>query len=146
MHPLDGLRAFAMIWVFLLHFAVFWEPYFGKCTSLQNPVVRFLITGDLGVDIFFTISGFLIAFILLKECDKYEGKIEWYNFMRGRFWRIWPAMALAGLPSIQVKGFHFLLEWVFLNNTVLMPPEGFSHFWSIAVEMQMYIFSPWLMM
>ena len=135
-----------MLWVFVYHFSIFWEPYLGKCTSPKNPVVKFLGTGDLGVDIFFTISGFLIAFILLKECDKYEGKIDWYNFMRGRFWRIWPAMALAGLPSIQVKGFYFLLDWVFLNNTILMPPEGFSHFWSIAVEMQMYIFSPWLMM
>jgi peptidoglycan/LPS O-acetylase OafA/YrhL len=146
LHPLDGLRAFAMLWVFILHFGIFWEPYLGKCTSARNPLVRFIRSGDLGVDIFFSLSGFLIAYILLRECDKYDGKIDWYNFMRGRFWRIWPAMALAGLPYIPSKGLYFLLEWLFINNTVLMPLEGLSHFWSIAVEMQMYVFSPMLIM
>ena len=123
LHSLDGLRAFAMLWVFILHFGIFWDPYLGKCTNARNPLVKFIRSGDLGVDIFFTLSGFLIAYILLRECEKYDGKIDYYNFMRGRFWRIWPALALAGLIYIPTKGYYFLYEWVFVNNTPLVPAK-----------------------
>lgn len=39
------------------------------------------------------LSGFLISFILLKETDKYEGKIDVPGFYRSRFIRLWFAMA-----------------------------------------------------
>jgi len=58
---------------------------------------KFLATGDLGVDMFFALSGFLIAFILIKECQKYESPIDALNFYRGRFLRIWPAMMVLSL-------------------------------------------------
>lgn len=48
--------------------------------------------GDLGVDIFFVLSGFLISFILLKEFKKYGGRIDVLNFYRGRFLRLVPVM------------------------------------------------------
>ena len=49
-------------------------------------------TADLGVDIFFTLSGFLISFILLKECAKYNGMIDIMLFYKSRFFRLWPAL------------------------------------------------------
>jgi peptidoglycan/LPS O-acetylase OafA/YrhL len=146
LYPLDGLRACAMLWVFIFHLAIFWNPYFEKCMGQANPIMRFISSGDAGVDIFFTLSGFLIAYILLKECAKYDGNIDYFNFIRCRFWRIWPAMALVGLCAIPEKGWYTLLDWVFLQNTILMPIECITHFWSIAVEMQLYLLSPLLMM
>merc|ERR1719329_1634395 len=50
LHSLDGLRAFAMLWVYILHFGIIWEPYLGKCTNARNLLVKFIRSGDLGVD------------------------------------------------------------------------------------------------
>ena len=51
--------------------------------------------GDFGVDIFFVLSGFLIGYILFKECEKYEGKVDVFGFYRGRFLRLWLPLFLA---------------------------------------------------
>ena len=47
--------------------------------------------GNLAVDIFFVLSGFLISYILLKEYKR-NGKIDIWNFYTGRFLRLWPLM------------------------------------------------------
>ena len=61
-----------------------------------NPIIvglaRVVASGDDGVDIFFVLSGFLISYILLKEFKKYGGKIDVFNFYRGRFLRLVPVM------------------------------------------------------
>ena len=51
---------------------------------------KIFAAGDLGVDIFFVLSGFLITFILSKEYKKY-GDIDWSHFMKMRFLRLYPA-------------------------------------------------------
>ena len=73
--PLDGLRALAVLWVFTFHVLVvmpfFWgldgeerEAYDAFVNSfLMGPVTL----GDLGVDIFFILSGCLIMSILGKD-------------------------------------------------------------------------------
>jgi peptidoglycan/LPS O-acetylase OafA/YrhL len=113
--------------------------------------------GDLGVDIFFVISGFLIAHILLKECAKYEGKIDIWNFFRSRFIRIWPALVgylLFELYKEVTKEdekdkttvtdhvlFAFFKAFFATNFYGKM-----SHTWSLAVEFQMYLISPFIVM
>ena len=58
--------------------------------------------GDFGVDIFFVLSGFLIAFILLKEHAKH-GSVDVCNFYRSRFLRIWPAMFIYAIIEAPLK-------------------------------------------
>ena len=63
-----------------------------ECIITEAPVaLAFIRNGDMGVDIFFVLSGFLISFILLKEYKKY-GNIDKKHFMLNRFLRIWPAV------------------------------------------------------
>ena len=96
LNALDGLRAIAVSWVCFLHASETW-PQFALCIPgawTASTPEKFLITGELGVDIFFALSGFLIAYILIKECQKYEKPIDLFNFYRGRFLRVWPAMAI----------------------------------------------------
>lgn len=106
--------------------------------------------GDLGVDIFFVLSGFLIGYILLKECDKFGPKIDIFGFYRGRFLRLWFPLviitlfntfggAFFGLPP----DFAQLDSLIFINNLV---PQQPSHLWSVAVEFQMYFISPFIIM
>jgi peptidoglycan/LPS O-acetylase OafA/YrhL len=97
----------------------------------------------MGVDIFFVLSGFLIAFVLNREYSKYED-IDWYHFMRMRFLRIFP-----GMCSLLVAAFFFfiLIGSSFGDNMKFILPAIFfvanlvgskihkSHLWSVCVEM-----------
>ena len=75
----DGLRALAIIAVIFYHFQIF---YF------NNKVFQ---GGYLGVDIFFIISGYLIALLILKE-QKETKKFSIINFYKRRVRRIIPAL------------------------------------------------------
>jgi peptidoglycan/LPS O-acetylase OafA/YrhL len=114
-----------------------------------------MVAGDLGVDIFFVLSGFLISYILLKEFKKYGGRIDVLNFYRGRFLRLIPVMlpwAIANWiytlywaplpenvePSRGASAWGYLYTLTFTNNFVGTGDQA----WSLAVEFQFYILSP----
>ena len=82
LRPLDGLRALSILWVVIFHSAwfsvhlspaVYAEVLF---SSWMTPIWR----GDFGVDVFFTLSGFLIGGMLL---DERERKILHLRFFKG---------------------------------------------------------------
>jgi peptidoglycan/LPS O-acetylase OafA/YrhL len=127
LHALDGLRAIAILWVYSYH------SIGGFCggklrdllvESHKNKPLPILFTpfqnGDLGVDIFFVLSGFLISFILLKETDKYEGKIDIPNFYRSRCIRLWFAMApyLLFAGAIGITWGYWLPPLFFVGNLI----------------------------
>ena len=107
------------------------------------------MNGDIGVDIFFVISGFLISYILLKEKAKY-GDIDFKHFLRNRFLRIWPALfayvffvaillLISGTPVVAIL--RYISPLLFINNFTGKP---LTHIWSVAVEFQFYLISPWI--
>ena len=71
---LDGLRALAVMLVFLFH-------------SSNN-----IPGGWIGVDIFFVISGYLISSIIFKGLK--QGRFSFADFYARRIRRIFPALAL----------------------------------------------------
>lgn len=137
LYPLDGMRAFAILWVLIYH--TFHQ--FFSCTedSDWRWVLYPVNGGDIGVDIFFVLSGFLISYILIKENDK-QGYIDVWNFYRGRFWRLWPTLAVFivfdSYRKFRVKQLTYL---VMIGNFLYQ-----SHVWSVAVEFQFYIISPFI--
>ncbi len=99
------------------------------------------------MDIFFVLSGFLISYILYKEFLKYDGKIDIWNFYRGRFLRLWPMIFLWIVCRVIVEGLIIgQFNWTnvsclaFVNNWLGAGDQG----WSLAVEFQFYLISPWL--
>jgi peptidoglycan/LPS O-acetylase OafA/YrhL len=72
---IDGLRAIAVIAVVVFHLDKEWLP-----------------GGFLGVDVFFTISGYLICSIILREISQNEFSI--WKFWRRRVRRLLPALML----------------------------------------------------
>jgi peptidoglycan/LPS O-acetylase OafA/YrhL len=76
---LDGLRAISILLVILDHFL----------SNLGFPINTFLF-GNLGVRIFFIISGFLITSILMEEIEK-TSTINLVKFYFRRTLRIFPA-------------------------------------------------------
>jgi peptidoglycan/LPS O-acetylase OafA/YrhL len=112
------------------------------------PILSPFANGDLGVDIFFVLSGFLIAHGLLKECQAHEGEIDVISFIRNRFLRVWPAIfawntivlpvfiAIVGVSTAIIK--FYLPNLVFIQNYY----GELTHLWTVAVEFQMYLVSP----
>jgi peptidoglycan/LPS O-acetylase OafA/YrhL len=143
---IDGLRAIAVLIVFIFHL----EP-----TLMPG--------GFIGVDVFFVISGFLITTILIKNF----GKQHYYrNFILARCRRLVPAY-LVVVFFVTIVSYFLLLpnEMViyakslvsslfFLSNMFFYTHSGYFdsaseyfpllHTWSLAVEWQYYIIYPFV--
>jgi peptidoglycan/LPS O-acetylase OafA/YrhL len=78
---LNGIRAIAALSVILAH-----SEKFLASVSSKNYFGNF---GGYGVTIFFTLSGFLITYLMLKEIEK-EIFIDIKKFYIRRILRIWP--------------------------------------------------------
>lgn len=142
---LDGLRCIAVLVVMFLH-AHF---QLGK-------------SGSLGVDIFFTLSGFLITTLLLEEYAE-KGGICLKAFFTRRFFRLFPALYLL-LTILTIYlflflsgsvrnavGFEILSSALYINNISWLWGWGnqgllLGHTWSLAVEEQFYIIWPLVLM
>ena len=81
------------------------------------------------------LSGFLISFILLKETDKYEGKIDIPGFFRSRAIRLWFAIAVyclvAASPLFGAPWGYWLPPLFFVGNII---GHTKMHLWSVSVE------------
>src|SRR5919106_250426 len=152
---LDGLRGIAVILVMLHHFAL----YGTKPVSLfvDKALKAVLLSGWIGVDLFFVLSGFLITGILI---DSKGGTRYFRTFYARRFLRIFPlyyGFLLAFLvlvPLLHPVGSAFtalLTEqgwyWTYLINWKIGLtgwPEYYilGHFWTLAVEEQFSVFWP----
>ncbi len=137
---LDGLR-------FLAVGLVLWDHW--------TPEPHFLPFGKLGVNLFFVLSGFLIARILMSSRDKLFGQSNGLGQYMKKFYirrtlRIFPIyyLSLAVLwlfndPSVRGKELWQILYasniYIALKKTWLGVTD---HFWSLAVEEQFYIFFP----
>jgi peptidoglycan/LPS O-acetylase OafA/YrhL len=141
---LNGLRAIAAIGVVIRH-------TISKGLSIKAFVPLGL--ADFAVTIFFTLSGFLITYLLFLEKEKKEISIK--NFYIRRILRIWPlyfAYLFTALIIIWLQGnaelpgpLPFYLFFAANIPSILhthLPYLG--HYWSLGVEEQFYLFWPWV--
>lgn len=142
---LDGLRGVAILAVLAVH---------------TNHLVGWSILkgGNIGVDIFFVLSGFLITSILINEWN-YAGTLNLKNFYVRRFLRLVPALLLMVLIVHPASNLLFSAEeaadtrsatgWAlsYLTDFVIafFPKVGLGalrHTWSLAMEEQFYLLWP----
>src|SRR5262245_26486696 len=88
---LTSLRLIAAIWVLLYHFREHLGLDLGRIGLVAN--------GYLGVDLFFTLSGFILAHVYLSEVE--GGRFGYGGFLKNRIARIYP-MHLAALAAMLV--------------------------------------------
>lgn len=156
---LDGLRFLSFLIVFLYH-----SFYTEHAQILDNDFYLFLTdrlfaNGNLGVNFFFVLSGFLITYLLIEERLK-TGKIDVLNFWMRRVLRIWPLFYFAllfgffGFPILksffgQVPNESANIGYylAFLNNFDVIKnglPDAsiLGVLWSVAIEEQFYLLWP----
>lgn len=133
---LDGLRAISIALVVVGHMAksghaprIFWDHY-----------------AEIGVRIFFVISGYLITNLLLHEHTR-TATINLREFYVRRAYRIFPAAFAFMLVAFVV--FWHELRWYdmaaalfYLANHDYLRPWILGHLWSLSIEEQFYLLWP----
>ena len=107
----------------------------------------FFLHSDLGVRVFFIISGFLITSLLLQERAE-SGRISLLLFYVRRTLRILPPFVLfVGVVAIfvRVPGGNWIYALTYTMNFDPHPPWVLGHLWSLSVEEQFYLLWPLVM-
>jgi peptidoglycan/LPS O-acetylase OafA/YrhL len=133
---LDGLRAISILLVVIGHMGksghaprVFWDQY-----------------AEIGVRIFFVISGYLITTILLTEHER-TGTISLREFYIRRAFRIFPAALVFLLIIIpvfwrQTRWYDMAAALFYVANMDPVRPWVLGHLWSLSIEEQFYLLWP----
>lgn len=159
---LDGLRfiSFFVVFIYHAHLSIF--SYLTDAQPGVYKVIEFISRhGNLGVNFFFVLSGFLITYLLIKE-KEFTGTIHVPNFYVRRILRIWPLYYLCvivgfvgfailkkmtGEPVVEnanpwyyvffAANFDIMHTWPEKPDALLL-----SVLWSVAVEEQFYLTWP----
>lgn len=151
----DAMRGWGALIVFIIH-----------VTSIQSlagfkPYYHLPVPDDLVLVMFFTISGFLITYLLFVEKEKYQD-INLKGYFIRRILRIWPLYfiliiaSIFFLPGIEflhlesTKDFNykmlttydFICFFLILPNISLNFVPFTTQTWSIGVEEQFYFVQP----
>jgi peptidoglycan/LPS O-acetylase OafA/YrhL len=139
---LDFVRGIAIIAVMGYHFhAVHTNNYLLQI--IEYPLKNF---GREGVNLFFTLSGFLVGGLLLRQYAE-TGHVDARRFIIRRIFRIWPAYYVLILFHM-LAGRHPWNTFLFQNLTHLQNYLGTSitQTWSLAVEEHFYLVLPALLL
>lgn len=140
---LDGMRAVSIGLVIVSHVIY---------PLLRNPpawIVPIGPMGNIGVAIFFAISGFLITSLLLAEEDRF-GTFSLRQFYLRRIFRIWPAFYViwavyavgTNLGYFQLQTGDLVSSALFVRNYYHGHPWDLTHAWSLSLEEQFYLIWP----
>ncbi|CAE6888546.1 O-acetyltransferase OatA [Paraburkholderia domus] len=139
---LDFVRGIAIIMVMGFHFHAVHTDNF-LIHIVEYPLKNF---GREGVNLFFTLSGFLVGGLLLRQYAE-TGNVDAKRFIIRRIFRIWPAYYIL-IAFHVLAGRHPWNTFLFQNLTHLQNYLGTSitQTWSLAVEEHFYLVLPALLL
>jgi peptidoglycan/LPS O-acetylase OafA/YrhL len=156
----DGVRAIAILWVISYHLVLF---HLGSFTAEAVGVAtgrwtQWTSRGDMGVDLFFVISGYLIGTILLSEY-RTSGSIQVKRFYVRRFLRLIPVYTVAMIVGLYfvhnipreavlmefppfMNANNMWANFLYVNNFLPINRQYMGWCWSLAIEEQFYLVLP----
>jgi peptidoglycan/LPS O-acetylase OafA/YrhL len=152
---LTGLRAVAAVWVVLFHYR---DDLLALVPGLA-PLDTFMRAGYLGVDLFFPLSGFVLAYTYADRLGSFSWRAS-TDFVRNRFARVWPVhvltlnldlavAALVGTLGVGADG-HRRTPQAYVENVAMVHtwfndrPSFNAPAWSISSEWFAYLLAPLL--
>lgn len=165
LRALTGIRGLAATWVLLFHVV----PMTAQSIPSIRWLSRFSVSGDLGVDLFFILSGFVLSYSysptrIFGESARQSDRIRCYlHFLSVRLARIYPIQILVLLAlAVAVAASHYLhinlnqsgtFGWDFVRNILLIQGWDLStHLswdgpaWSVSCEWAAYIAFPFILL
>ena len=168
LHQLDSLRGIAAIFVVVLHFQAYLTPGIGKIISeFTQSIHRSYIL----VDMFFILSGFVMALTYTKSFEKEIKLKNYFSFMKKRFIKLYPLHIITFLilvvlhrvilPQLDIIEDSFVLNrnnFHMMTNLFLLQSSGLGWgdcincsswnypSWSISVEWLCYFSIPMLIL
>eukprot|EP01097_Dermamoeba_algensis_P005266 TRINITY_DN3341_c0_g1_i2.p1 TRINITY_DN3341_c0_g1~~TRINITY_DN3341_c0_g1_i2.p1 ORF type:complete len:722 (+),score=200.34 TRINITY_DN3341_c0_g1_i2:43-2208(+) len=116
MTSLNGARVVSICWVILCHTFIWSQVATVDLLRALKRISTFsfqvISNGWSSVDSFFFLSGFLVAFLSIKELKK-KGKIPWFLFYFHRIWRLTPVYMFVVFLTITVEP-----QWLMGPNSV----------------------------
>lgn len=165
---IDGLRFLAITSVIGFHVWAIGTFHLGRVGDRSTTVGLFLSNGNAGVELFFVISGFILALPFAKQYLANGKKISLREYFIRRVTRIeppyviqlalvflWTALVLRHSPVHQLKygsegWFHYtaphMLASLFYVNGLIYKVHPYPNIvlWSLEVEVQFYLLAPLL--
>jgi peptidoglycan/LPS O-acetylase OafA/YrhL len=152
---LTGLRAVAAVWVVLFHYR---SDVLALAPALR-PVKPVLDAGYLGVDVFFALSGFVLAYNYAESMRHWDTATTG-RFLRNRVARVWPVhavtlhldllqAAIVGTLGVTAGGHRRTVSAYVENLTMTHAwwndrPSFNAPAWSISAEWAAYLAAPLL--
>lgn len=129
---LTGLRFFAAIWVVLFHFRPLLAQAAPDVSSALAPV---LDSGAQGVDLFFILSGFVLAWNYLDRMGPSWSTRDTLHFLWMRLARVWP---------VYLVTLHLAALWIiFTLNVGHVPAENADTLTATSYIRQLFLVQLW---
>ncbi len=162
---LTGIRGLAALIVFLAHTREALAPR-GVDLPATPLEVRLFLSGGRQVDIFFALSGFILALIYASWFENGVSRASYLSFLRKRIARIYPLQAfmlavIAGFVLVAYLSHAAVLNGLgrfsvatFVQNLLLIQAWGFSGdagsvwnppAWSVSIEAAAYLVFPFFL-
>ncbi|XP_052091571.1 nose resistant to fluoxetine protein 6-like isoform X2 [Mytilus californianus] len=169
LNAVNGIRFISMSWVILGH-------TYGIFTSISDNMLPFtilmfkrwsfgaILNALVSVDTFFTLSGLLLTYLIMKELKRKDGKINWFMFYFHRFWRLTPPYMLVLMVYVSLFPYigsgplwkkdgmevnyckdAWYYNFLYINNFVNLKDTGsqcMAWTWYLANDMQFFVISP----
>ncbi|MFJ7306083.1 acyltransferase family protein [Streptomyces sp. NPDC099088] len=150
---LDGLRGLAALYVVLFHCSLL---SFSGFPERSGPGwLGWLMYGRLAVVFFLVLSGFSLALSAAQSDWRLTGV---WTYLQRRAWRIlppyWSALGLSIVVALYVVPASHLgpptgksiIVYGFILQDILKAPTPNGSFWSIGVEVELYLFFPFFLL
>lgn len=153
---IDGFRFLAFMMVFCVHLnhSVLGHPGVDPSTQAQGPFSRALELGTYGVQVFFVISGFILALPFAQAAFGLRNRLSMGGYYTRRLTRLEPPLIIhitfmlvlyVGSGRVELREMlpHYVVTLTYIHSHIFGYFSPLNQMtWSLEVEAQFYLLAP----